>query len=61
MVEVALIVLMLLFVTILIICLLNLANSEYDFSENKKKTNQYFVDVDYRNSLFYEEKDEHHN
>ena len=61
MVEVCLIVLMLLFVTILIICLLNLASSEYDFSKDKEKTGRYFIDVDYRNSLFYEEKDEHHN
>lgn len=61
MMEVGLIVLMLLFATILIICLLNLANSKYDFTKDKKKTNRYFTDVDYRNSLFYEEKDEHHN
>lgn len=52
---------MLLFATILVICLLNLASSEYDFSKDREKTGRYFTDVDYRNSLFYEEKDEHHN
>ena len=58
--EACLIVLMLLFLIILVICLLSIANTNFEVTKDKKKANRYFVDVDYRNSLFYEEKDEHH-
>lgn len=54
--EVFLTIMLGLFACILMICILNIIH--LDFRRPRDK-HPYFVDADYRNSLFYNKKDEH--
>ena len=54
--EVLLIIMLGFFACILILCILNLIHLDFKRSRDK---HPYFVDADYRNSLFYNKKDEH--
>ena len=48
-----------LFGLVLILCVLSLMQSSFKIGKKKNK-HSYFIDADYRNSIFYDKKDEHH-
>lgn len=48
-----------LFGFVLVVCILSFMFSDKDYMRDKDR-HSYFVDLNYRSSIFHKEKDEHH-